>query len=411
MLLTPLYFLTPAVFAAGDNIRVLSSESEVHFPGGVIFNLEVEGEVDIVEVRLYYRVSPSGRWLYTYPDLTPSRRVETSFNLNISGISYLPPGTQMEYYYTVRDAQGDILETRPETFVYVDDRFRWQTVNAGPLTIFWHDLSEKHVQRVAQQVEKSLYEISELLLVSLDKPVRGIIYNSRTEAREAFPNQSRTITEEQVFQGFAFPERGVFVGVGLTPSLIVHESAHLLLREATASPMAGVPAWANEGFASYVEPGAHGYRRDFRGSANPDLMPLRYMYTVPGRPEAIRYFYRKSESVVRYVLETHGAEKFRAFLGELNQGKDADSALVAVYSFGLEGLDQRWSSALGQEERGDTSNDTAPFAYLDTLLIAVLALVVMAALVANFVMRRLRKRTQGSEEWDGLTEDEWEGRP
>jgi len=424
-----IYFLAPAAFAAGDDIRVLSSEREVRL-GDVVLNLEVEGEADIVEVRLYYRVAPSRVWTYTYPDsspsssqgpalsevkgrsLTPSRHMETSFRLSFSGTGYLPPGTELEYYYSIRDAQGNILETRPETFVYVDDRFRWQTVNAGPLTIFWHDLSERRVQEVARQVEESLYEISELLQASLDKPVKGIIYNSRAEAQEAFPHQSRTITQEQVFQGFAFPERNVFVGIGLHASLIVHESAHLLLHSVTASPGARVPAWVNEGFASYVESGAHGDGRGFPGGASPGFMPLKHMSTVPGRPEAIQYFYRKAESVVGYLLEVQGAPKFRTFLSQLDEGNTAEKALMAAYGFGLDELDQRWSLGPSQGERNDASGDgPSPFAYIDTLLIGGLALVVAMVIIVGFMLRRLRKRSEGPDEQDGLTEDEWEGRP
>ena len=407
LFLVPLFLLTPVIFAAGDNIRVVSSDREVHFPGEVLFDLEVEAEAEIVEVTLYHRVAPSGTWTYAYPAMTPSRRVETRFNLSVSGISYLPPGTTLEYYYSIRDAHGNILETEPETLVYVDDRFRWQNLTAGPLTIFWHDRSQERVTKVAQQVEQSLAEIAALLHVNLDTPVRGIIYNSRSEAVEAFPYQSQTITEEQVFQGFAFPARGVFVGIGLHPSLIIHESAHLILGQATASPRAKVPAWLNEGFASYVEPGAHGSRRSLPSGASPDLIPLRQMNSLPGRPEAIRYFYRKAEGVVGYLLDTHGPSKFRAFVEQLNQGKDVDGALINAYGFGVEGLDQGWSSGLAQQG-GQGSNGSSPFAYSTTLLIAILALVVMGISLANFTVGRLRRRREGQEQ---LTEDEWEGRP
>ena len=411
LLLVPFYLLARPAFAAGDTIRVLSDATEVRFPGDVVFNLEVEGESDIVEVRLYFRVPPSGMWMYTYPDLAPSRHVRTRFDLDISGISYLPPGTELEYYYSVVDSRGNVLDTSPETFMYVDGRFRWRSTRAGPLEIYWHDLSDKRVQEVARQVEVSLQEIAALLETGLDRPMRGIIYNSRSEAREAFPFQSQTTTEQQVFQGFAFPERGVFVGIGLRPGLIVHESAHLMLEEATDSPGARLPAWVNEGFATYVEPGGHRDSRVSLGGASARDMPLRHMYAIPGNLEGIRYFYLKAGSVVGYLLENHGPEKFRGFLGQLDQGKSADNALNAAYGFGLDGLDQRWSSALGQDAGSDDGGVAVPFSSLGTVLIAVLVMIVMAVTVASYVVRRQRKRAEGPEDWDSLTEEEWEGRP
>ena len=403
------YFIPPAVSESYDSIRVVSNESQVRFPDGVTFNLEVEGEADIAEVRLYYRVLPSEIWTYAYPDVVLSSRVDTSFNIALSGARYVPPGTEMEYYYFIRDVHGNTLRTSSETFVYLDDRFQWETVHVGPLTVFWHDLSQERVQEVAQQVERSLHEVSDLLGVELDEPMRGVIYNSRAESRAAFPYQSRTTAEQQVFQGFAFPERRAFVGVGLQPGLIVHEATHLLMEEVMASPRARLPAWVNEGFASYVEPG---YRRRFTGGVDPQIMPLRYMYSVPGRPESIRYFYRKSESVVGYLLETYGAEKFRDLLHELNEGETTDRALVAAYGVGLEELDQQWASALGHGGLGRAGGDAnGPFTYLSTVLIAAIALVVVVAMATGFVMRKLRKRMEGPDEWDRLTEEEWQDRP
>ena len=413
LLATAVVLFNSTAFAAGDDIHILSNEREVRFPEGVNFNLEVESDADIREVRIYYRIAPSGPWTYAYPEVTPSRRVETSFNLNISGVSYLPPGTEVEYYYSITDADGNTLETETETFLYVDGRFRWQTTNVGPLTLYWHDLPSGRVRDTASMVENSLHEIAELLNLSLDKPVRGILYNNRSEAIEAFPNLSRTTTERQIFQGFAFPERGVFVGVGLYPDLIVHESAHLLLDMAAPSPLATIPAWVNEGFASYVEPGSHG---SFPRGVDTDYLPLRHMYAVPGRPADIRYFYTKAESVVGYLLETYGDHKFRSFIARLNEGKDSETALMASYGFGLEELDQEWASPqstpdAGNNRRNNNRNNSAPFASINTLLIAMLPFLVMVALLAGFVVRRLKRVTGPPVYEEGLTEDEWAERP
>ena len=411
VLLVYLFTFTTAVSAAGEKIQVLSDEREVRFPGDVVFNLELEAKSDIVEVRLYFRAAPSGIWTYTYPTFTPSSHVKVSFDLDVTGVGYQPPGTELEYYYSIRDSEGNTVETGRETFFNVDNRFQWKTVTAGPLTISWHDLPEERVREVAQGVEQQLDKISEILQVDLDKPMKGIIYNTRSEASEAFPRQSQTITEKQVFQGFAFPDRGVFVGVGLHLGLIVHESAHLLLDNATDAPGARLPAWVNEGFASFVEPGVHSYARGFPRGATPDLMPLSHMDSVPGRPGDIRYFYRKAESVVGYLLENHGPEDFRTFLAEISERHDVDRALITAYGFGLDVLDRKWSTALSQQEGDEDRNTTAPFAGMTTALIGIVVLVVMGVVIVNLVLRRLSRRVEGSEEWDGLSQDEWEGRP
>ncbi len=411
----------PGVLAVGngiagdsvDGIRVISDDTDVNFPESIVFNLEVEGGEDIEEVTLYYRIYPSGIWSYVYPKVAPSQYIRTTFNLYTSGIDYIPPGVGLEYYYSIRDSQGKVLETRAETLQYIDSRFQWRAADAGPLTIFWHDLPDSRVKDATQQVEESLYIISDILHVGLETPLRGIIYNSMSEAGPALPQLSRTATREQLFQGFAFSSHGLFIGVGMSPDLIVHESAHLIMEQVTGSPRAMVPAWVDEGFASYVEPGSYGSGVGSRADAAPNVMPLVHMHAIPGRSEDIRYFYRKAESVVGYLLETYGPSGFRAFLGHLNDGRDTETALQASYGFGLTGLDQRWSSAL--EERGSSGGGDGPsFAHLNNMLLGLLVLAAIVILVAAYVVRRLRLRMRrdGPDDWDdGLTEDEWARRP
>ena len=437
------------VSAAGGDIDVFTDEGEVRFPGDVVFNLGVESPADIQEVKLYFRIPPSRVWMYAYPEVDPSPRVETSFKLDLRGAGYLPPGTEIEYYYRIRDADSSVLDTEPRTFFYVDDRYQWDTTTVGPLTIFSHDTSDRQLRSMASSVEGPLQDIGDLLGVKLERPIRGILYNSQSEARDAFPVQSRTTTEREIFAGYAFPERGVFIGVGLHPSLIIHESAHLLLETAVDSPVSRIPSWVNEGFASYVETRSGDFRRSMRGTDDPFRMRLRHMQSVTGTPSAIGYFYRKAESAVGYMLETHGDATFREFLGHLDRGRTVDHALEAAYGFDQEGLDLRWASALAGEEfavpsssalareepedrggqgpsadhdvpadsglpgsdHGTGSRNGMPFQYLDSVAIGVLVVVMVGVMSAGFLMRRFRDRADGLADTDRLTEEEWQGRP
>ncbi|MCE2405711.1 MAG: hypothetical protein J4F43_11220 [Dehalococcoidia bacterium] len=432
------------VTAAGGDIDVFTNEGSVHFPGDVVFNLGVEAPSDIQEVKIYFRIPPSQVWMYAYPDVDPSPRVETSFRLDLRGVDYLPPGTEIEYYYQIRDASSSVFDTERNTLFYVDDRYRWDTTTVGPLTIFSHDVSGRQLRSLAEAVEGPLREIGDLLEMELERPMRGVLYNSQAEARDAFPVQSRTTTERGVFAGYAFPDRGVFIGVGLHPRLVLHESAHILLEAAVDSPTARIPGWLNEGFASYVETRSGDFRRSMAGSDDPLRVPLRHMQSVTGTPSAISDFYRKSESVVGYLLESYGDSTFRELLSHLHWGRSIDHALETAYGFDQEGLDRRWASALtgedipgpsgsalqregpaeeagrapSTEHEGESGGrpdpgprNGLPFQFFDTLAIAVLALAVVGVMSLGFLMRRLRDRGDGREEGDRLTEDEWRGRP
>ncbi|HIN38531.1 MAG TPA: hypothetical protein EYM77_12935, partial [Dehalococcoidia bacterium] len=95
--------------AAGGDIEVVSTGEEVSFPGNVDLSVTAEGDADIVEVRLFYRTVGSQVWAYAYPDFVPANRVTASLNLTGEVSTYLPPGTEVEYYYEITDAQGNVL--------------------------------------------------------------------------------------------------------------------------------------------------------------------------------------------------------------------------------------------------------------------------------------------------------------
>jgi hypothetical protein len=181
-----------AALASGGSIDVVGQETIVHLPGGVTFEVEVQSDADIVEVRLSYRNANGGPWSYTYLKLEPGPLVETSFTLDTTQGTYIPPGAGVEYYYTILDAQGGSKTTDSRTLLYTDSRFRWQSTVVGPLTLLWHDQPEERVQTLTDQLQESLARVEDLLEVELDGDMRGVIYNNRNEAAVAFPNLSAT---------------------------------------------------------------------------------------------------------------------------------------------------------------------------------------------------------------------------
>lgn len=375
--------------ASRTEITVVEDRWAIDFPNRVNFDLTAAADQEITEVRLRYRPVGSQVWAYGYPAFDPAQRVTAKFSLNTRGGGFLPPGTQVEYYYVISDEHGNVHETPPAVLEYSDTRFQWEHTQAGPLELVHHDIPQSAVNEVAGKVKVDLERLAELLQIETERPIRGIIYNRRSAAMDAFPYQSRTITEQHVYEGFAFPERGLFLGVGLEPSLIIHESAHVLLHQALGPASRPIPAWLNEGFASYVEPGANPYSG--RSLSSLDL-PLEAMSTVPGTPRAIGAFYVKAESVVAYLMEEHGVESFQRFLGRLREGRSADDALVLTYGFDTSGLEARWSASSRGRTAPEPGRPERPslFMYLDTWAIGILALVVLAVTLVRYVAGKLR---------------------
>jgi len=398
---------SPAAAQSGSGIRVVSSQAENNFPKEVVLRMTAEADTDIVSVRLNYRSAYSGVWSYANLDLTPGRRVSASFIIPTSGANFLVPGTRIEYVYVIGDSAGNTFTTDKSVVEYTDNRFSWVEAQIGPLTLLYHDLPRAQVEELVADLEPEIARLLDLL--SLDEPpnqalpIRGFIYNHRGEAEDAFPHYSRTTTEQQVFHGFAFSPQGIFIGIGLRPRIIVHESTHLLLAQAMSSRRERLPAWLEEGLASYLEPNSRPYDGRSLSGRTP---PLRHMTSVSGTPMEIANFYRKSESVVAFLVEEaveeDGLAVFQDFLAALQSNVSIEQGLNGAYGFGIEDLDRRWAASgrgpsappLGSERVGPPSF----FLYLDTWLIGGLVLLVMVVVLAKYLVSKLRPAEEDEEE-------------
>ena len=389
----------PAQESLGS-IRVVSDTWHIEFPSRVVFNLAAEAPGNIREVRLRYRLAGGSTWSYAYPEFTPGQRITATHSLNTDGATYLPPGTKMEYYYLLRDSGGRQLETPPETLEYADTRFGWDETRIGPLVLHHHAFPRSYIQRISGEVESGLTHIQDLLGLESPDPIQGMVYRHRADAIAAFPHQSRTITDQHVFAGFAFPLKGLFLGVGIDPDLILHESAHLLLHQHMGSSALLLPDWLDEGFASYVEPDS----RPYSGRTLADLgMPLHTMTRPPGKPDDISMFYLKAESVVAYLIEEHGAAQFRTLLEQLRRGRTVDAALTATYGFDIRGLESRWAGWDGGVDGPPAQDRPSPLVYLDVWLFGGLVLLVMLIVTVRYIIGKLRPKEdpeEGLQSWE-----------
>ena len=410
------FFLTASgVSAAGGDIEVIDTGEEVDFPGNVDLSVTAEGDSEIVEVRLFYRTVGSRVWAYAYPEFVPDTRVTASLNLTGKVSAYLPPGTEIEYYYEIIDALGNILSTEPTVLEYEDTRFEWDEVKVGPLTLRYYDQSDLRVRGVVRSLESDLARLQSLLQLENPDKIKGVIYARRAHTLDAFPQQSRTTTEQQIFQGFAFPERSLFLGLGMDRGLIVHESAHLLFAQAMGNLALSIPAWLDEGFASYMDPSVKIFSGD---SLSSRTNPLRSMGTVTGTPHSIGIFYQKSLSVMAFLIDEFGEPSFQSFIGQLSRGSTVDAALTNVYGFDVDGLDARWAGqstvseppAPSAPERTNPDDGPSAILFFNSWLLGGLVILVLAAVSIQFVASKLRPARypdEGLQSWEDP--DLWDG--
>ena len=401
----------PAALAAGG-IEVVRSDWEVRYPHELSFALTLESELDIADVRLFYRPLGSNVWSYSYADFSPGPPLPARqgklwtarLSFRLTGSDYVPSGAQVEYYYRITDVAGNVYRTATDVLEVLDQRFRWDRTGIGSLLLLHHDLSSSRTRAGAEDIEASLALARDLLALESVRPIRGVVYNSSAEARDALPHQSRTITDAGVFGGYAFAPWSTFVVVGFNAGLIAHESAHLLLDQALGERALPVPAWFDEGFSIYVEPGLD--RR--RGSVDPGGLPLSAMTAISGTPSRIRAFYRKSGSVVAYLIDEYGADSFRRLIRELALGHPFEEGLVNTYGFDVGQLEARWAGDTGgpaaespplPNQKGAGGN---LWASSSAIVLGVLAVAVSFYVTVRYALGKLRRAQDSPDSEEGL---------
>ena len=377
-------------------IRVVSDVHEVDYPEEVVFKLEAEAACQITEVTLFYHLAGRDIRVYGYPQFAPGRRVSAEFTVRTGGPDYLPAGVGIEYYYRIVDSRGNVLETERSRLEYLDPAYGWRELRHGDLIVLWHDLSPDGVRRVAANVQGRLETAKEMFGLESVRPIKAVVLSSRAESERGFPFVSEAARRGHLYGGFAFGQFNLFLLAGLSEESMSHEATHLLLEQSMVSPLARIPAWLNEGLATYFEPGAQ-HREPSASQAARDgtFLRLRSMGTVPGRPDEVRVFYSQSWSVVKYMIDTYGPERMTELLGTIDSGVRIDDALRRVYGVGTDELEAEWRTQF--VSRVTLAPRPDPGTIGTTLLIS--GALAIAAAVTGY--RWLSRRSGGTESEDG----------
>lgn len=394
--LVPFLLLIPANVTADNDFSILDTSVEINFPIALVFNLEAQGSTNIVDARLRYRVDKMNYASVTseaWADFAPATKIETSWIWDMRKAS-LPPGAAITYWWTIKDAAGNNLESPPAVVCFEDVRYDWQSLTAGgfpeesaifqgegnDLTLFWYEGDDSFAQELINACEEGLGRLTQDIGTYPERPINIYVYASASDLQGAM------IFPQEWTGGAAFTEFGI-IAIGISPSqldwgkrALVHELTHLVVHQATFSPYGELPTWLDEGLAMYNEGElATSFKAYLQQAISEDkLISVRSLCSpFSAEPEKAYLSYAQSYSLVEYLLDDYGRDRMLNLLTLLKQGNTYDEALTQIYGFDIAGLDARWqgtvtaatSAALSQgpERTGGESKKSHP------ALIAVLS--------------------------------------
>ncbi|MFH1381873.1 MAG: peptidase MA family metallohydrolase [Chloroflexota bacterium] len=348
VIFSSLVLLSPGPVLAESGPTVLDNSVEQKFPDQFIFKLTARSDVDIKEIRLHYTVEQDSFADVTsevYLEFTPALTQQVSWAWDMRKGGGLPSGAMIDYWWTVTDAQGREVATTPLSISFGDERYAWQNLTDGEVTLFWYEGKESFAGEIIAEGRQALERLAEDTGARLKKPVKIYIYGSARDLQGAmiFP---------QEWVGGATYTRNSVIIIGISPAnlswgkrAVAHELTHLVVHQVTFNPYSTLPTWLDEGLAMYGEgPLETSFINYLRQAINENkLISVRSLSSPFSALADESYLsYAQSYSLVEFLVQNYGQSKMLGLLETFREGNGYDDALNKVYGFNMDGLDDRW---------------------------------------------------------------------
>ena len=310
-----LALLSPSLVQARSGLVILDSSVEAEFPLTLKFNLLAESDVDITDIRLHYtvnRVSYAQVTSEAYIEFAPSTIVEVDWAWDMRKTGGLPPGAEIEYWWTVKDASGNRIETAPVQVQFDDTRYPWQSLTEANVTIHWYEGRQAFAEELMVAAQQAVARLDENTGAHLEKPANIYIYARTQDLLGAM------IFPQEWTGGRAYTRYGI-ITIGIAPSnlrwgkgAIAHELSHLVIHQMTLSPYDGLPTWLDEGLAMYtegvLEPGLIAYLD--KAVDERTLLSVRSLSSpFSAHAEQARLSYVQSYSLVEFLINNYKSSR------------------------------------------------------------------------------------------------------
>ena len=366
---------------AQSSVTVNQHGVENRFPDGLRFYIDAESASPIEEVRVYVRkLGQSSRSAYRSVEFEPGTAIsgDALFQSRTAN-EYIPTGTRLSYYFDIRTADGNVVETEPAVIVYLNRGLHWDSVSEGLINVYYYhynDQSEERADDVLAVAADTYNFMKPILGVELTEPMNIVVYSDYRDMRAALPPTSRVAQQQLRTLGQAHTDERTLLVDGsadffagdniLTTS--AHEFTHLLVADAAGSAYGQVPTWLNEGLAVYSEraPGNEYERYMQAAIRNEQVPPLSSLRTYAGTPIETLRNYGQGHAVATYMLDTYGPGKMVELFAALRSIHNFEKALHAVYGVTIPELDNQWRENVGLAPRDLSTPPLPPLQALPT---------------------------------------------
>jgi hypothetical protein len=341
-----------AVFGQNQGqIKVADSTIQPNYPLSLNFSCQVSNNANITDIRLQYQVEQMGfaRVISEAKvPFSPAKTVLAKYSLNMLQTGQIPPGIGVDYWWIIKDASGNKLQTDPKHYTVVDNKHNWNSLTRGPVNLLWYGQNDAFGRAVMTTAESALSKLANDTGATPDRPINLSIYTSSQDYSSSVTGASEWSGGVTLlgYNAVLLLIRPTLVDLDL--SGIAHELTHVIINQATFNPYNSLPFWLNEGLAMYIQyPSGilpSQFTVPFNNSVkNNSLISVRSL-SSPFSAYADTAFlsYAESFSIVYYLINQYGSTKMLQFLNTFKQGSTYDGALQTNYGFDMDGLFTQW---------------------------------------------------------------------
>jgi hypothetical protein len=343
---------------AQDQITVSNSTVQANYPSSLTFSCYAQSDADITDIRLQYQVEQMSFAEVTSEakiSLNPSLLVNASYTLDMEQYGQIPPGIDIDYWWIVKDAAGDELQTAPSHYTVVDSKHTWNKLTQGKINLYWYGQNQSFGQAVMSEAQTALSTLASDTGATPDKMVNISVYTSVDDYAAS------VLGVEEWSGGVEFPQYNSILLL-IRPSLlnsdlsgVAHELTHVIVYQVTSNPYNYIPFWLNEGLAMHIQFPQGDLPSQFSTALSNAITSNNFISVrslsdpFSAYPDKAYLSYTESASIVTYLIDQYGPAKMEQFLNTFKQGATYDGALQANYGFDMDGLFTQWKAWVNQE--------------------------------------------------------------
>lgn len=365
LLIVSLAFPVPRAVSAAPGTDVVVDQPTLNFPDSITFRATIENSAPITSVVLEYgtdQLTCGTVVAKAFPAFTPGTRVHPEWTWEMRQSGSLPPGASLWWRWRYSDENGVENVSEKKSLPWLDSIHNWQTTASGLVNIHWYSGDQAFAKDLLNAAEAGLARLQNDAGLQPDQPIHLYIYANTDDLKDAI------LYEPSWTGGMAYSEHDVVI-IGISQrdlewgrTTIAHELTHVLVGHLTFSCLGDVPTWLNEGLAVYAEgkldPDSQSQLEE--AIRSDELLSIRSLSGGFSEVPSKAYLsYSQSYSIVKFLIETYGQDRMNSLLLALRDGSTVDQALMQVYGFDINGLENAWRESIGAAPGAASAQPTA----------------------------------------------------